>query len=172
MGKIIKGYCPVFFIVLFAGCAESTSPEDMFVEPDPAENPEPLLDPEPVPETAEALPDLQDGSDSSDPVEDEQGPGSPIGGPCESDGDCIAPEGTAPVCLTDVVVIQFPGGYCSATCPGAGSCGPDAECIDLMLVKYCVRQCSSTAECRVDEGYVCDIIPVIDEINTYCIPLT
>jgi hypothetical protein len=159
-----------------AGCAESTvSPEDEVTEETPQIEildlqPEiELIGDTPPPDIVTDLP--YDPPDATDIRPDEGPLHSSIGGPCTTAADCDAPEGLTAQCLTDLItIIVMPGGYCTAQCQDLGDCGPGAACVDLSIVRFCIRTCSSAADCRQDEGYYCDIIPYTSDPNTYCVP--
>jgi hypothetical protein len=160
---------------LAAGCAESTvGPEDETVEETPVIeildlSPEIELISDTPPDVVTDLP--YDPPDVADIVPDEGPLHSSIGGPCSTAADCESPEGLTAQCLTDLItIIVMPGGYCTAQCQDVGDCGPGAACVDLSIVKFCIKTCSSAADCRQDEGYYCDIIPYTSDPNTYCIP--
>jgi|GEM_PF-3102758 len=120
------------------------------------------------------------GLDSVDTMENEydiidsseQAQKHPIGGPCTKNDDCIAPEGLSPMCQASILAFALPGGYCSAKCSGLGSCGTDAECIMLITEGLCVKRCSSNTDCRTEEGYKCDLIPMFESLGTFCYPET
>jgi hypothetical protein len=143
------------FAILWS-CAQTTAPADETT----SEN-ETTSDPaiEIVP-----LPDSSDANGDSGP--------SALGGPCTADEDCVPPEGLSPICgINFFGQVTFPGGYCSATCTGLGTCGIDAECLmPVPGVGVCVKHCSSNEECRMAEGYKCDFIPYFDSLGTFCYP--
>ena len=178
----IRLLCTILAVCLFAQCAESTTGSDTdetdFVDlrdaydippPDGVDMdispPDILLDVEiDIVET----PDIADISD----MPAEETPCSPVGGACAAPADCCNPGGLTTNCLTDVAtILVFPAGYCTAMCVEPGTCGTDSECVDfLSLIQYCMKKCSSSSDCRTDEGYICDLIPYISDPNTYCIP--
>jgi len=178
-GKTHGCLAPAWILpLLVSACAESTTPvhdvsvdetaPDLIVEtsePDPAAEIELIAD-TPRDETVETPGD----PDIVDIPSEDGGGSSPIGGPCEANEDCTAPEELTPQCMTNIFSFVFPGGICTAVCTEEGQCGPLAECVDLSIIRYCLRKCSTATECRVDEGYICDIIPYISDTNTYCIP--
>lgn len=50
----------------------------------------------------------------------------------------------------------LPGGYCASACGVTGS-ACDGACVELGRIgEVCVKPCTADADCRVDEGYVCD----------------
>ena len=159
---------------LGAGCAESTvGPEDEMTEEMPSIE---VLDLAPEIELVGDIPpdvatDLPYDPDLTDPRPDEGSLHSAIGGPCVTAADCEPPEGLTAQCLTDLIsIIVLPGGYCTAQCQDVDDCGAGASCVDLSVVKFCIKTCSSAADCRQEDGYYCDIIPYTSDPNTYCIP--
>jgi hypothetical protein len=96
------------------------------------------------------------------------------GEPCAAGGDCAG--GT---CLemfaAGPITIEFPGGYCSATCTeGSDTCGEGAECVNAILAVTCLRTCTTDADCRADEGYMCQEVPSLGgggAGGTYCLPM-
>jgi hypothetical protein len=156
------------------GCAEST------VKSNDANAEEAVL-PEVTPEIVDVQIDIElvgDIVDAEDAVPDpgRDGP-SPIGGSCATAGDCEAPEGMEPLCVLDFGgMITLPNGYCSAICEGVdpSECGPGAGCLYVevlpeLILAYCLATCSTSEECRVEEGYICtDWPPII--VDFYCLP--
>lgn len=93
-----------------------------------------------------------------------------VGAACTSDRGCVG--GADAVCANATLDnIDFPGGYCTASCLRAADCGPGAECPFGELVAalgvghvalagltagQCLESCSelgSAGSCRA--GYVC-----------------
>ena len=76
-----------------------------------------------------------------------------VGAPCADDGDCRFSADAA--CVT-----SFAGGYCSRLCDLDGACGENAACeileCDTGPCAVCLLQCVSDAQCRFEEGYLCD----------------
>lgn len=76
-----------------------------------------------------------------------------VGVPCVDDGDCRFAADAA--CIT-----SFSGGYCSRLCDLDGACGENAACeileCDTGPCAVCLLRCVSDAQCRFDEGYLCD----------------
>jgi hypothetical protein len=70
----------------------------------------------------------------------------PIGSRCSSSSQC----GTSPF---DCAMAGYPFGYCEKTCTTDGDCPADSICSPL--VKACRRACTSSATCRVADGYSC-----------------
>jgi hypothetical protein len=88
-----------------------------------------------------------------------------IGGACGSDADCVDEGAT---CLRTLAgILTFPNGYCSVIgCPAPGpwSCPAGASCqCDPSGDCMCLMSCTSSAQCRSSEGYVCT--------EGYCLPL-
>jgi hypothetical protein len=51
---------------------------------------------------------------------------------------------------------MLPGGYCTAPCGAAGS-ACDGACVETpRMGELCMKPCAADAECRTQEGYVCD----------------
>jgi hypothetical protein len=162
-------YVPLILLGFLAGhCGESTSPQDGdeeqadvieihpidITETDRIDAPDIFI--EPVVDTTDILADIT--------------PTGQVGEACTQDPECIVPAGVTPLCLLDYLVIAFPGGYCSGDCGLVEDCGPEGVCVDFSLGKICMKACATNDDCRVDEGYTCDIIPFISDPNTYCIP--
>ncbi len=78
-------------------------------------------------------------------------PAREIGASCDADSSC----GLGRLCLTGATV---PGGYCTRRCSVSNPCpegslcgaGPTGE-------NVCLKGCSSAAECRPGEGFVCTL---------------
>ncbi len=87
------------------------------------------------------------------------GPPAPtgIGLACESEGAPFPPmQGTCrtgQLCLSRA--LGFAGGYCTRICSGGGNCGADAVCGRLQGFPVCFQRCTSNADCRTAQGYVC-----------------
>jgi len=128
-------------------------PPDLPAEPDVVEDPSP--DP-----------------DATDTPTEEAPPGEGVvGDACESAADCGAYPATAVQCMTDLMgFITFQGGYCTASCTSAAECGDGANCVNLMIVSYCLKLCDSNSDCRMSEDYECGELPYVGDGNTYCIP--
>lgn len=59
-------------------------------------------------------------------------------------------------CAEDLACAPLPGGYCASSCDR-----PDAVCdgacvATAQLGELCAKRCTRDADCRTDEGYVCD----------------
>jgi len=82
---------------------------------------------------------------------------SGIGEACESEGAPFPPmQGTCrtgQLCLSGA--LGFSRGYCTRICTGGSSCGADAVCGRLQGFPICFQRCTSNADCRTAEGYVC-----------------
>ena len=85
---------------------------------------------------------------------DETGDGSgEVGAACQISADCQG----GLYCET-----VFEGGYCTQNCSGGTPCPLESECFCLgedsnnCDYSICLRSCASDADCRADEGYVCD----------------
>ncbi len=76
-----------------------------------------------------------------------------VGAPCADDDDCRFAADAA--CIT-----SFTGGYCSRLCDLDGACGENAACeileCDGAPCAVCLLRCVSDAQCRFDDGYLCD----------------
>lgn len=92
-----------------------------------------------------------------------------IGSSCTSAADCR--EGMMPSCQTDFMgAISFPGGYCTSSCSGPGTCPAGSQCVDIFGSMFCGRTCTSDADCRAAEGYTCGTLPFGSDPTTYCLP--
>ncbi|MGH1341360.1 MAG: hypothetical protein ACRBN8_07415 [Nannocystales bacterium] len=104
------------------------------------------------------------------------------GAPCTEDSECVALLGEGGVCLTEAVIFELPGGYCSKTCTlpeGSKYSLNDAQCdpaggVDCIgqapLFEVCAPQCTSDSQCSRDQ-YGCRNFPLIAEEGdpTYCL---
>ncbi len=67
---------------------------------------------------------------------------------------------------------HWPGGYCMIDCSagGAQDCPDGSECLPLDDgLEHCVAACVSEADCRSDEGYVCQTLDPLNEVG-FCRP--
>lgn len=98
-----------------------------------------------------------------------------VGDACTKNEDCVDPPDAE--CFTTVGPITFPNGYCSKACDVNATeeeCG-SASCAASSLsggqgsatISMCVEFCATDPECRVDEGYHCQI--VLPGFG-YCVP--
>jgi hypothetical protein len=133
----------------------------------PAEDATPDLPAEP-----DVVVDTSPDPDAVDTPAEEIEPGEgEVGDPCTSVADCGDYPATARQCMTDLMgFITFEGGYCSATCTSATECGDGANCVNMMIVSYCLKECDSNSDCRMSEHYECGELPYVGDGNTYCIP--
>ncbi len=69
-----------------------------------------------------------------------------IGDPCTTSIEC--PEGGT--CDTTTL-----GGYCLKYDCEFSSCPDGSVCVEFPTFTACMQHCSSNADCRVSEGYVC-----------------
>jgi hypothetical protein len=81
-----------------------------------------------------------------------------IGDPCTAEGNPFPPQrGTcAPGQLCLVGQIGFRNGYCSRACAGA-LCPTGSVCGRYQSFPICFRGCTSNADCRTEDGYVCGV---------------
>ncbi len=60
-------------------------------------------------------------------------------------------------CDAGLVCADLPGGYCTSPCGLAGAVCPDGVCVATARSgEQCLRGCTTDADCRAAEGYVCD----------------
>lgn len=104
------------------------------------------------------------------------------GAPCTEDDECVALLGKGGVCLTEAVIYELPGGYCSKLCTlpddtkysfDDPQCDPEGgvDCIgQAPLFEVCAPQCTNESQCGRD-GYLCRTFPLISEEGdpTYCL---
>lgn len=104
------------------------------------------------------------------------------GAPCTEDSECVALLGEGGVCLTEAVIFELPGGYCSKLCTlpegskysiGDPQCDPGGgiDCIgQAPLFEVCAPPCTSDSQCTRDQ-YSCRNFPLIAEEGdpTYCL---
>jgi len=98
-----------------------------------------------------------------------------VGDACTDATQCTNVNNGTAECLTSVVVINFPGGYCSGSgCTPGQACDAtgNSVCVDLYgYFQYCLVECTAASECRQAEGYDCTQLPqapVTDPM--YCLP--
>ncbi len=97
--------------------------------------------------------------------------GGDIGDPCTTNADCTVVEGSE--CWTTigggpVPEVTFPGGYCGKACSneGGNECGENAGCtttsvsggMSSVTLSMCTPPCKRDEECRVSEGYHCQLV--------------
>ncbi|MBA2541795.1 MAG: exo-alpha-sialidase, partial [Deltaproteobacteria bacterium] len=70
-----------------------------------------------------------------------------VGAPCD-DAHACGPELECDRTL--------PGGSCSTRCTPAGAACGTGTCVEQPAIDVCRAACRTTADCRADEGYVCD----------------
>jgi hypothetical protein len=70
-----------------------------------------------------------------------------VGTPCDDQRAC------GPELSCD---LRLPGGYCSTPCTPAGTACGTGTCVEQPAIDVCRASCQTTADCRADEGYVCD----------------
>lgn len=116
---------------------------------------------------------------------DAGGGAAPFGGMCSKDADC---SGTGARCLTNVLSLPIPGGYCTASCKTDRQCGTGAACpfaamVDLAKsflpdagfvesLSVCMKKCTSATDCRA--GYGCTALPSVPFLpassGKFCMP--
>jgi len=86
------------------------------------------------------------------------------------DFQCDGVPGSGRTCLANLFgYVDFPGGYCSATCTSGTECGTGGSCVSLYgFGNYCLKNCTTMWDCRVPEGYSCSSIG--SGSPTFCIP--
>ena len=78
-------------------------------------------------------------------------PATAIGGACAPDR-----ENMQSTCAAGALCMPLPGGYCTAPCATA-ACPDGSVCVPTgRMGELCVAACATDADCRADEGYVCD----------------
>jgi hypothetical protein len=83
---------------------------------------------------------------------------SDIGNACMIDADCVAPAGS--VCLTMLGGAgAWTNGYCTHSCTFNGNeCPAGAACQFFGAPgDWCLKKCAGNADCRVAEGYSCEV---------------
>ena len=151
-----------------ADIPDDTDVLDMPFEPD-----EPLQDSAPEadePADGRDAPDYSELPDIIDVPIEETPPPSGVGEACETNADCTPFSELDPQCLDSFTgVYDLPGGYCTAQCTDPADCGSGADCVSLLISNFCMRACTETAQCRMDDGYECREIPFFGG-DTYCLP--
>jgi len=75
-------------------------------------------------------------------------------------GDACAPDRARPqsTCAAGDLCAPFPGGYCTHPCGATGTpCEAGSVCVPgVRSGELCARSCATDADCRADQGYVCD----------------
>ena len=96
--------------------------------------------------------------------------GRVVGDPCRRDFQCDGVPGTGRMCLTNLYgYVDFPGGYCSASCTSGTECGVGASCVSLYgFMTLCLKNCTTFFDCRYSEGYTCSSVG--SGSPTFCIP--
>ncbi len=98
------------------------------------------------------------------------GPTGIVGDACSSAAQCAAVPGSGRTCVTTLFgMIEFPNGYCSATCTSSSDCGASGSCVSLYgYGSYCLRSCTTSSQCRTWDGYSCSTLPSTP--GMYCLP--
>jgi hypothetical protein len=93
-----------------------------------------------------------------------------VGSACTSDDQCSCVPSGEGQCLTELAgLVVFPGGYCSAACTSHEDCGDRSRCVEITTgMMVCLKVCTTSTECRMEEGYGCPII--VDADISYCLP--
>ncbi len=127
---------------------------------DPDADPDPSFDPA-------GEPDIE-GPDAPDVRDADAAIPGVVGDPCNHSAQCGGVPGEGRFCMTTLLgYCSYPGGYCSASCTSSAECGAGAECIDLVdLGWFCMKRCSTSAQCRTSESYQCQSVP--DNPGSYC----
>ncbi len=90
----------------------------------------------------------------AEPVEVEAPAEAPPGGVGAA---CEGPPMTPSTCDEGMVCGFGPGGYCTAVCFGGSACPGDGVCTSTVRAgRLCMARCQTDADCRVEQGYVCD----------------
>jgi hypothetical protein len=93
---------------------------------------------------------------------------------CSDPSQCTGITVGTAECLTSLVVLNFPGGYCtgSGCTVGSGCDAAGGVCADLFgYAQYCLKACTNVSECRAGEGYDCAVLPGGAAGDpTYCMP--
>lgn len=98
-----------------------------------------------------------------------------VGDPCVGPSECGGITGGTVECMTTLLMmLNFNGGYCTAS--GCSGVSPDpcaaagGVCVDMMMMSYCFKPCMDATECRQADGYECKELPIMGDGNTYCLP--
>lgn len=106
-----------------------------------------------------------------------------VGDPCSVDAECTDMAGLTcfthidPVPAVGFPGMTWPGGYCSKECSDEDqNCGEVGSCSQSgsgggrtsYKMQYCVKSCQKDTECRVDDGYKCQIVIMG---YGYCVPI-
>ncbi|MCB9679840.1 MAG: hypothetical protein H6733_00085 [Alphaproteobacteria bacterium] len=87
-----------------------------------------------------------------------------VGEACTTTVDC----GTYPrdACNNEIGD-DYPGGYCvMEPCDDVNVCSPGATCVAMPYeTPACMASCAQDSDCRVDEGYVCQLFPTTPPIG-------
>ena len=76
---------------------------------------------------------------------------STVGGPCDG------PPFSQSDCAAGLTCGFGPGGYCTAFCASDQDCPGKGVCTSTVRAgRLCMSRCESDADCRADEGWVCD----------------
>jgi hypothetical protein len=109
--------------------------------------------------TGDANTSTSDAALDSSTVEPLAAPGAA----CTTDADCSA-AGVERTCISEdalAPLLVLPGGYCSQFCNSGLTCERGATCVLIPLGAFpllvCMEACSTDAECRVAEGYTCNM---------------
>ena len=135
-----------------------------------------------------------DGSESGDDAREQQVLNQEVvkpvienlAGTCTVDADC---KGTGTRCITKSSIsgLEYPGGFCTASCAKDAECGEKGWCplagMDAAVfpspevqkgVTVCLLKCEADTDCRT--GYVCSsestlsFLPPSDSTQKYCRP--
>jgi hypothetical protein len=84
--------------------------------------------------------------------------GPPVAPPGARGAACTTGESPAGSCAPELLCLPAPGGYCGTSCGALGApCGDGGVCTPTLRAgELCLAGCSRDADCRADEGYVCD----------------
>lgn len=81
-----------------------------------------------------------------------------VGSPCTTTVDCGTYSRDA---CSNEIGDGWPGGYCAMEpCNDVQVCSPGATCVAMPYeTPACLASCATDADCRVNEGYVCQLFP-------------